>query len=191
MTDREVQETQSFVDPDPFAIASLFISAATLVLEFIKFRTNEPHKPSSVSEVFVVNLDEALTSSIDSLDRALKAIERGVDGVDENFYDRPLRIGARMDIDDAYYDRYSRNLSEAFASVGGLSLSVHAILQHVPSYGEIIGRGQQKQLGDSVYRLNEIIANGETIRDAISESRLVLSVSKQIVGQILGRKLGN
>lgn len=181
----------ALIDPDPFTVAMLWISAASLLLQFVQVVRNpnvSPSRPDQSSLTPVDRLETELIALQKHLKGLSRAIDRGAREPESEFYDVKFRIGAGiLGFEIARHAEFSQNLSQAFARIGNVALWINTILAHNPQCAAYIGRAFLGELTDSTEKLNELIASGGSNRELIYEARKIIELALTVVADLLDR----
>ena len=178
------------IDPDPYAVAAIWISGATFLLQFIQVAREigkdiAAIRTSSASKTRLSRLEQAVEELQLQLDQLNRTIDRGSSDPERQFYDAPVRVGrTALLLDRHSFDELGTGLSHAHVKTGALALWANGLIMQSPADAAAIGAALPPETAE---RLNTIIAEGRPIREAIAESRTTLDAARVALRQMLTR----
>ena len=188
-------ESEDLVDPDPYTVVTCWIAAAALVIQFVDFVRNSPTAPG-VTLKFGSRVNPQATASLEKLEESLevseqafdvlaRAVERGSNDPEREFYKAEFGIGrSSLRLDGARHQAFTSHLADGIARLSALSRwSNHVISQH-PEAASRLGQAVLDDLRDSSTRLNTLIRSGADNRALIMESRMVLATARMAVAAL-------
>ena len=142
------------LDPDPFTVAAVSMAAISLVAQLAQ--TYKVYKPSDRppdpgSESNRVTPPELLEQEVENLgrrlDKTLRAVDRGSQSPEPEFYEAPLRAGrTSMLMSSADFNRFGGALADMIASLSGMARWIDHILSQDPLFGlasrQTVGRAR-------------------------------------------------
>ncbi len=163
-------------DPEPFAVAALLITGCSLILQFaqtaMQFHAPPPSPLGSEANRFTM-LDSLRTSATDlrsKIERVIRAIERGSDNPENEFFEARFRLNqATLFLDPPHYEQFKTALSEAFTATGGLSVWINHIQLHDAGLAYRLGSHLAEPLAGMATRLNNVLDQGRANREILEE----------------------
>lgn len=168
----------TFTDPDPYTVASTFITAAAFVLQFVQFWQSRPKGPPSAPSPGhgnIYHLEEACEKSQSQGKRLLRLMEQGSRDVDSEFYDQPYRIGGTMYLETGALLQFRHGLGDLMNVVSHVGMWVNHIIADEPELAARIGARLNDGLDGMVNHLNRILAEGLPNREAVQSAKAVLA----------------
>ena len=172
------EEIEQKVDPDPFSIAAVMIAGCTLILQFVQ--TSKALETAPVSKISMKEARSQMLGSLRSqaeevsvkLDRTIRAIERGSENPEQQFFEARFRLQqGQLFLSPAHYDQFMRAFSETFTAMGGLGLWIHHVIKHDPELANFLGQQIDSSVGDIAAELNAVIEAGKANSFILSSLR--------------------
>ena len=174
------------IDPDPFVVASLSMTAAALVLQLVQtwkaFRpTAAPSLPPSASTVSNINyLEEAVSKLQSDLRQIHRLIDRGSPSSESEFYEAPYRIAeTSLNLDRPVHIQLQQQLGMGFADLGNVSQWVNHIIREDPAAAARIGGRMAAPMEETAVLLNRVMRDG-------GPNRLIVQEAKHALEQLAG-----
>lgn len=177
-------QSLSYVDPDPFVVASLLISVAALALQFIQTvkacqKPDEPRETgssrlSSIEITQIENLQTELAQARSHIRSVTRSVERGSRNSDQEFYDAKFELSATsLVLSHEHHQIYGSNLGQAYSRVGNVAIWANGIIGN-ERIATRIGKYLQVRVPDASMHLNSLIKNCGEIRKILLETNRVL-----------------
>lgn len=183
------------VDPDPFALGALLLAGVSTILQLVQtyksFYPSEP--PPRVGNLRRLqsqplnSLDDQVGSAQQKLRRITRAVDLGSAVSEEHFYAAPMRIGrTQLLLDKQSAQEYTSSYAELSTSLGAIAVWIGNILLNHPDLAYRLGARMDTPLEETATQLNDIVANGRTVREVIVEARVVLeALGKAIEAELI------
>ena len=183
-------EQQTYSDPDPFVVVSVWIAAAALALQFVQvardFGADSSHDGRVKINTPIAQALEELEQLKAHLKRLSRAIDKGAKDPEREFYDVKFGISLGiLKLEANHHREYADKLHWSFAKIGALSVWINYIIREYPEAAVIIG-SELKDVADSAEEINSLIASGAPNRRILAECRKVLDELQIILENITG-----
>ncbi|HEX7822665.1 MAG TPA: hypothetical protein VF463_18840 [Sphingobium sp.] len=183
-------KSHKLVDPDPFTIAGTFMTLAALVLQFVQVRqgaSSGKTTPHAVRDQNLGNLDDQCSTCEDAAKKLLRSIERGSRDVDAELYNRPHRVGYKLELDQASHSMFRHNFAQFMTTVGGVSMWINHIIAEDTHLAGRLGDHLHGSLGDLAASLNQVLEQGRANREAIHAGKQALIALHDAIEAELGK----
>ena len=188
-------QNSNVIDPDPYVIAGLAIAGAALVLQFVQvFRdssksnstpSSSPNLISSQQSIEISQLRAELTMARQHFRNATKAIERGAQNLEIEFYQAKIRVSeTSLRLDNSQYFQFSTNLGQAFARIWNTSMFINNLIAHHPPLAAQIGKLIDEGCPNAAEHINKLLAEGGETRRVLSETNRILDVFEDVVKKL-------
>lgn len=168
---------KSLVDPDPFTIAAISISAASLVLQLVQIATQGAQLKSANSQrdIILSQIEDNTSKLLRHINTINRTVERGSEKVDIEYYDAPLRVATTtLNIAQPHHMQFQQNLGTAYGDLGNLSQWINHIIREDPAMAKKIGSRLSQGLEGTAQTLNRALERGDPIRVVITEAKNAL-----------------
>lgn len=189
----------NFIDPDPMQIATLAIAFIAAIAPFVQMYKKQA--PSQINiHVHNEHLQQQPINEIerhsDEIRSGLKHIQRLIEqncaDPDVQFYEAPIRLlKTSMDIESQAVHQYSDLNAKLNVSISSISTWVMNIVQNHPELARRIGSDLEVPLHEIADRMNQAMADGRPIREAIAELKAALTALSEALEREIGRKSRN
>jgi hypothetical protein len=183
-------ENSELVDPDPFAVASLALSAISVVLGAVQtYKAVRPspapemkpnHRPIQLEQL--VHLESHVERLSAAFRRLGRAVERNASDSDAEFYDAPLRIAAtNLMLPVQGLNDLASHYADASLQISGILRWLIAIQTTNPDLAYRIGEHMAEPLSGVAERINEALNRGGPIRLVLVDLRATLDALAQAI----------
>lgn len=172
------------VDPDPFTIATVSMTAAALVLQLLQtwkaFSPAPPAPNAGALSVRTSNLGQ-LEQSVEKLEADLRQIHRTIDRGSRNsnaeFFDAPYRLATTsLNLDHASHQQLQHQLGTGLGDLGNVSQWINHVIRDDPDLAVRLGGRIAGGLENTAEILNGVMAEGGPNRVVIAEARQALEL---------------
>lgn len=178
-------------DPDPISIASLSVSVAAFVLQFVQFKKEQQSRNPYVQPMDRANrmthlsqVETATEEVVSQLKKVNRTIERGVNDADQEFYDAPFGLGrSSLYLDSASSMQFCQELNFAYTKVGHLGLWVNHIIQQDPELALRLGAKIEGGLSQISETINSAMSHGGVNRTVLEGGRTALEALASAIEQ--------
>lgn len=182
---------EGLIDPDPYTVVSCWIAAAALVLQFVELVRNRPAPPATTPGIGPhTGLLEQLENSLEDVERSFdlvtRAIERGSDNPETEFFGARFGVGqATLHLDGPRHQAFTSQLADSFVRLAALSRWSNHVIGQQPGAASILGRAILTDLEGSSERLNGLIRLGADNRALMAESRMIFATLRMAIAALL------
>lgn len=176
------------VDPDPFTVASTFIAAAALVLQFLQMRQTSAAVTTNRAnrEKILDQLEAQVQNTLTKSERVVRSIERGTQNSDFEFFDSPYRVAAStLLLEKSHHSQFQTALSEQYAALANISLWINHTIHQDEALAARIGAHMASPLSETAAHINKILAEGRSNREAIEQGKIALRALQQAIEEEL------
>ncbi len=182
------------VDPDPYAVLSAVLGAASVAYQFVQIHLRGTaatvHQVADdQTEAHLLNLQDTIEAFDKRLDAVLRAIEQGCRNPEEEFYEAKYGFATGfMNLERVHHKRYTDNLHWLATQFGQIANWAGLIIEHNPTLADQLGREILKLTTGAPDKINRLIADGKSNRQVLAEGRLIVSACKQAIERRLKQK---
>lgn len=178
-----VHQGSELVDPDPFTVASLAMSAISVVLGAVQaYKSVWPspapamkpnHRPHQLEQL--THLEAHVESLSAVFTRLNRAVERNAADSDAEFYDAPLRIGVtNLMLPANGLSDLATQYSKASVQIAAIFRWLTTIQTTNPDLAYRLGEHMEEPLSEVAARINEGLSRGTPIRFVLADLRATL-----------------
>lgn len=186
-----------YVDPDPFTVVSLVLSATGVLLQFPqtydffkeKYKAKNPLKDNGQRESNITHLLDAIDDAEKHLNRIIRSIEKGAKSPEKEFFHAKFGISLGiMKLELSQQKQFQRNLSHLYAKMGALSLWANQIIGSDDELASALGRVLAEKCSDANLNLNEMMASGATNSQILDQANFIFSTMKSSLKNVLEKR---
>lgn len=183
------------IDPDPFTIATLAMSAISVVFGAVQaYKAVWPspapamkpnHRPHQLDQLgHLENHVENLNAQLNKLTRS---VERSSSDSDAQFYDAPLRIGVtNLMLSPHGLDELASHYANASLEVAAIFRWLTIIQRTNPDLAYRLGEQLNEPLSGVTERINEALVSGAPIRVVLAGLRTTLAALAKAIETEIG-----